>query len=71
MSDRRSEQTYLYYDAFLVRIWRDNGPAAWRATVTPVGSSKGETFATIDQFIAFMQKKADYAAQAADTKETK
>lgn len=62
-----TDQTSLYYDAFLVRIWSDNASADWRATVEHAHSGKRETFTSVEQFITFMQKKADLSTSQATT----
>ncbi len=59
MIDPQNQRITLYYDAFLVRIWSDNGSADWRATVEHVRSGKQETFTSAEQFLSFMQKKTD------------
>ncbi len=71
MADPQNQRISLYYDAFLVRIWSDNGLADWRATVEHVGSGKRETFASVEKFITFMQKKVDLATHQSNVKETK
>jgi len=71
MAAQHNEKTPLYYDAFLVRIWSDNASADWRATVEHARSGKQETFASIEQFITFMQKKANLSIIQSSTKDIK
>jgi len=71
MADPQNKKVALHYNAFLVRIWSDNGSTDWRATVEHVGSGERETFATIEKFITFIQKKAGLLMHQSNVKETK
>lgn len=59
------QNSKLYYDAFLVRIWVDD-VSNWRATIEHVSNGKRQTFTSVEDFLAFIQSQI-----VTSTKETK
>lgn len=66
MSTKSSKKSPLYYDAFLVRIWVDNGATDWRATVEHVHKNERQTFTAVEQLLAFVQEQADLSSMGLD-----
>lgn len=66
MTQLPKQNPHLYYDAFLVRIWVDNGATDWRATVEHVSNGKRQTFTSVETFLAFVQ--AQIVRSAKETK---
>jgi hypothetical protein len=47
------------YDAYLLRLWREDENAPWRFSLRQVGSERWHGFATLDNLAAFLQAQID------------
>ncbi|MBK8434556.1 MAG: hypothetical protein IPL28_26125 [Chloroflexi bacterium] len=56
LTPKKSSETY--YQAYLVRLWRDEASAPWRVTVTYVRTGEQHHFPTIAAYLAFMEERA-------------
>jgi hypothetical protein len=56
LTHKKSSETY--YQAYLVRLWRDEASDPWRVTVTYVLTSEQHHFPTIAAYLAFMEQLA-------------
>jgi len=45
------------YKAYLLRLWRENHEAAWRAMLENPNSGERAAFATLGELVAFLEDK--------------
>jgi hypothetical protein len=59
----------LRYNAYLIRLWEEGAPGAWRASAQHVQSGESVRFADAAHLFAFLQSQLDNVAEAkpADT----
>ena len=63
----------LFYQAYLLRLWRSDGAPGWRASLEDPHSGVRRGFATLEHLIAFLHDQAgqqtpDLPADAEPTK---
>ncbi len=59
-----AEDTNPHYHAYLVRLWRDNAQAPWRASITHVATGQVHRFA--DPQLAWAYVAQQLEAQSAE-----
>ncbi len=47
----------LNYKSFLVRIWREDAQAPWRASITHIPTQETETFLTIQALLLYLHEQ--------------
>lgn len=47
------------YRSYLLRLWRDNTLAPWRASLQPPGQAESFAFADLESLFAFLRGQAD------------
>jgi hypothetical protein len=53
----------LNYHAYLIRIWRDNDQAPWRAATTHVGTGEIHKFASLPLLWLYLQSQLGTLAE--------
>lgn len=61
--DRTGVQTSRR-DAFVVRIWRENGERSWQGWVQHAGTGESASVRRIDELLAFIEKRAGKLSEA-------
>lgn len=56
--NQAAQSTHLLYRAYLVRLWRDEIHAPWRASAQSVQTGALARFATIEDLFAFLEVEA-------------
>ena len=51
------EDTAVHYLAYLVRLRRDGLSAPWRVTLEDPHTDERQSFATLEQFVLFLEKR--------------
>ncbi|MBE2202173.1 MAG: hypothetical protein IAE79_26420 [Anaerolinea sp.] len=67
VSDTGKLRQPTHYQAYLVRLWRENETAPWRVMVTDVPTGAQRHFASLDACFVFIQRDLDTAVIAKET----
>jgi len=64
------KETTSNYLAYLLRLWRDNETAPWRATVEDARTGKSRSFANLKVLVAFLEKRTGVVLLPDEDEET-
>ena len=59
------------YQAYLLRLWRDDGNTPWRASLQDTRAGQLHTFASLSQLIAFIEQQAGLEEEMSGRQESK
>jgi hypothetical protein len=54
-----SDQTMSDYQAYLIRLWRDDRQEPWRAELVSPHTGEARCFATPEQLFSYMQRQME------------
>jgi hypothetical protein len=50
----------IYYQSYLIRLWRESGAGSWRILVVYVPTGERHFFANLSEALAFLERRARF-----------